>query len=176
MKNIRDDQDTTKAERTPRNLLDYIKEQSLNDEFLLLLAKHSKNIGKIINNDIDIAEVRNAKFIIGINDFSKSLTEIANLCEKIDNEYRTRQANIDKSRALLSIYNSEELISRVGIFYIEARRYDKYFCARNFLPTVNGRIIFLGLFFPPFRYSDELTNEENIFNLFASFNLHDNFL
>lgn len=170
-----DEDDTTKPHRTPRNLLSYIRDQSLNDDFMPLLAKHYNNLKELISNKINISEIKDAKFIVELNNFSGDLILISKICSAIDIESRAHQANIEKSRDSLRKYNSKELIEMVGFFYSRARKYDEYFVARDWLPKLNGTPLVLGLFFNPFRHNSELPNEENICNLVAAFNIHDDF-
>ncbi|MBV7539077.1 hypothetical protein KW842_25235 [Duganella sp. sic0402] len=170
-----EEEDTSTPHRTPKNLLSYIRNQSLNDDFMPLLAKHHNEIKVIIKSKAEIQEIRDAIFIIELNKFDDDLIQISKMCSDIEAESRAHQENIKKSREYLEKYNSKELIDRVGYFYSQARKYDTHFETRDWLPKINGRPFVLGLFFHPFRYNSDLPNEENICNLVASFNIHDNF-
>jgi hypothetical protein len=168
-------EDTTKHQRAPKNLLNFIREQCPDDDFMPQLAKHHKNLKDLLGEEVVIQQVINDKFIIELNNFRADLIKIASLCSQIDLVLRDHQKNLEKSRELLKEYNSKDLFDMAGRFYHEARKYDEYFGIRRWLPTVNGRPFILDLFFNPFRHSPDLSNEENICNLFVSFKKHDDF-
>jgi hypothetical protein len=174
---LRDDTraDTTTYNRKPRNLLDYVYEKSTDDDFLQLLAKHHGNIREVLASNIECEEIRNAKFVIALNGFETDLLKIAKLCWQIDLEETARLNDIEKSRERLGQHSAKDINSWAASFYNMARKYDRYFDMRNRLKRLNGRPFFLGLYFNPFRNNVEQTNEENVFRVVASFNLHQEF-
>lgn len=168
---------TTKPNRTPRNLLEYILNKSINEDLFPLLAKHHKSLKALLDCNTDISELKSAIFIIDLNKFSNDLAKISELCAKIDIEMHAYHSNLKRSRDALQAYSSKDLASAISSFYIDARNYDERFPVRHWLPKVGGKPLLSTLFLlaNPFRHDPDLSNEENIFNLIAAFKIHDDF-
>lgn len=169
--------ETTKSHRTPKNLLDYILNQSIECDFIPLLAKHNRSIEALVKKKTENHEIKEAMFVVELNKFGDDLIKIANLCAEINLETRKQRANIENSRKALRGHDSKELAEMLNAFYRDARNYDKNFQIRNWLPKLNGRPFAtnLILLFNPFHYNPKLPNEENICGLIAEFNIHENF-
>lgn len=174
-------EDTTKSLRTPNNLLEYLRCQpSPNEEFFFLLGKHYNSLRLLLNGKLDYLdnqEIKNALFIIELNEFSDDLEGISKICMELDLEIKKHHENLKKISEELRNYKSEQIAREIDALYIEARNYDEYFVMRQWMPKI-GRTSFLWLHFSfprPFSHNPKLSNEENIFNLIASFRIHDNF-
>lgn len=170
-------EDTAKSHRTPKNLLEYILHQSINENFFPLLAKHHKKFKAPINCITESPELKSAAFIIDLNGFSNDLAKISEICFEIDNELHDHRNDIKKCHNALQAHSSEELASTLRSIYIDAKEYDEYFQSRGWLPKFDGRPLLppIFLFKNPFCHNRNLSNEENIFNLVAAFKIHDNF-
>lgn len=169
--------DTTKAGRSPRNLLEYVLDQSPNEDLFALLAKHHQSLKIPLSCNANSLELKSAIFIVELNKFSTDLIKVAEICAQIDSEVRNHHKNLEKNREALRAYDSEDLANAISSLYIDARNFDKYFPIRHWLGKVNSRpaLLPIFLFANPFRRNSNLSNEENICNLAAAFKIHDDF-
>lgn len=170
-------EDTTKFDRKPRNLLEFISDESINESFFPLLAKHHKKLQGPLKYITEIPELKDAAFVIDLNGFYNDLAKISEICFKIENEVSSHKNNIERHCKALRTYSSEDLSSKLISFYGKARTYDKYFQLRHFYPKLNGRpFLPMLLFFKnPFYCNKNISNEENILNLISAFKIHENF-
>lgn len=169
--------DTTKAHRTPRNLLEYVLDQSPNEDFFPLLAKHHENLKAPLSCNANSPEIKSAIFIVELNKFSTDLIKAAKICAQIESEVHNHHKNLENSRGALQAYDSKDLADAISSFYIDARNYDEHFHSRHWRAKINGKLVLppLFLFANPFRHNSSLFNEENICNLVATFKIHNDF-
>lgn len=169
--------DTTKPQRVPRNLLEYIRNNSISDDFILLLGKHHEVLELSLNGIADDLEVKNAIFIIGVNGFTRDLVRASKMCFDIENELRKRRSDLENCRRALQTFSSEELAGALRSFHSDAISYDKHFQFRDFFPKIDNRPMLPLMWFlnDPFKHDKGLSNEDNIFNLISAFRSHDDF-
>lgn len=165
---------TTKAHRIPNSLLDYIQNQSLNDDFVSLLTKHHKSLETLLSRKTQPPEVKDALFIVELNSFNADLIKAARLCAEINLKTCTPYRGIEMNREAFQNHDAKELAEIIGSFYRDARNYDSNYPVRQLLPKFDGRpfSMDLVLLFNPFCHNPDLSNEENICNLIAEFNVH----
>lgn len=168
-------EESVKPHHSPRNLLEYVINKSINDDFFRLLAKHHKNIKGLLKCKSDCSSLNSAIFIININNFSSDLEKISKLCAEIDMEIQKENNNISKARDALQNYSSKDLAREICAIYNDAINYDKCFGLFQIF-RVKPILPSLLLFTNPFRHNQNLSNEENILNLLSAFKMHDDFL
>lgn len=168
-------EDTTKSQRTPKNLLSFLFEYSLAEGFLLQLAKHHTRLKELLDKEAIAPELTDARFIIELNNFKNDLLTVSDLCSQIDRISRAHQDNIEKSRKHLESHSAEDLIRKASNFYHNARRYDKHFEFHSIFRKGNRAFYRFYFVLNPFKYNEDFTNEENLFNLVTSFKMHDDF-
>ncbi len=169
------EQKTLKPSRFPKNLLEYILDQSSNDDFVPLLTKHHKSIESIFNAKNPPEEIESALFIIELNNFKGDFIKIAGLCGQIQLARERHHFKLANSSEALRSIDSRELMDRAGSFYRDAHYYDKNFSIKEWLPKINGRPFNLGLFPNPFQHNPSLSNEENANNAMINIALHDEY-
>jgi hypothetical protein len=169
------EEDTTKPQRTPKNLLNFLLDNPHTEEFLSQLAKHHTNLKDLLDKKTVSAKIDDAKFIIDLNNFKKDLIAIAELCSKIDRALHARQKIIEEGKSQLKSHNANELIDKARDFYHNARKYDKHFELHSIFRRGSRGSYRFYFIFNPFRYNAEITNEENILSLVTSFKMHDDF-
>lgn len=169
--------DTVKFQRTPRNLLDYVISLPDGDDFKSLLAKHYKNLKMLFQERIEHPEVKDAIFVVELNNFEKDLISFAKLCAEIELENSKRRDIIESSREKFKNIDPEELKIRFIAFYQSACEYNEHFQFQVFMPKINNINIFpLLLKHPnPFKFNSEISNEEKIRNLISTFNANAEF-
>ena len=169
------EEDTTKPQRTPRNLFDFLLDYPLAEEFLSQLAKHHTSLKDLLDKKTVSSKVDDAKFVIELNNFKKDLITVAELCSKIDRALHAQRKIIDESKSQLKSHNANELIGKARDFYHNARKYDKHFELHNMFRRGSRGSYRFYFIFNPFRYNTEITNEENILSLVTSFRMHGDF-
>ena len=168
-------EETAKPRRSPRNLLEYIINTSINDDFFPLLVKHHKNLKTLLKCKPDHPDLKNAIFIINLNKFSSDLEKISEICAEIDMEIHKNNNSINNIRNALQDYSSKDLAREICAIYNDARNYDERFSFFQIF-RINPILPSLLLFTNPFRHDPILSNEENILNLLSAFKVHDDFL
>ncbi|MBP0590377.1 hypothetical protein J8I87_11765 [Paraburkholderia sp. LEh10] len=173
-----DQVDTTKFQYSPRNLLEFVISQRPHDNFIQLLTKHNKSLEALIKRKSDDPKITEAIFIIELNKFDSDLIKIANLCAEINSETRKHQENMEKSRETLKNYDLSALTASIGSLYRDARNYDNNYEKRRWLPKLDGKPFSIELVFliNPFHHDPNISNEQNICTLIASFKLMTSFL
>jgi hypothetical protein len=172
---LSENQDTTETRRKPVDLLDYLVNGSLDEELVTLLARHRERLPALLEGGSQGQAIEDALFIIELNGFSKVLLEVARLSDELHLEWRRHHENLEKLHDALRGFDAEELANQMGRFYLEARRYDRYFEIARWQLRFKGRPVFLPFFPCPFSFDPSVPNADNLCNLVAAHRVHERF-
>lgn len=172
---------TNQPNRKPKNLLDYfnkIEASSLNNDFFHRIQEQGKTIVKILEDKDHPEELKDAMFILELNEFNYDLPKIVSLLQKIQTANININLKLDQAEEFLKRINSKDLISKIQNFYRIAWNYDKNFTFRAWHRGWNSeRILFQNTIFLKIKlhYSENKSNYENIYNAHLFIEEYDDF-